>query len=58
VKKNWRLVEMPSEAAPPELELKRIAGAVLVQEPDRHELDPGELKVSRSAHQPMQKCVR
>jgi phosphoribosylaminoimidazolecarboxamide formyltransferase / IMP cyclohydrolase len=44
-KKNWRLVEMPREAAPPELELKRIAGAVLVQEPDRHELDPGELKV-------------
>ena len=44
-KKNLRLVEMPREAAPPELELKRIAGAVLVQDSDRHELDPAELKV-------------
>ena len=44
-KKNWRLLEMPPEAAPPELELKRIAGGVLVQEPDRHELNEAELKV-------------
>jgi phosphoribosylaminoimidazolecarboxamide formyltransferase/IMP cyclohydrolase len=44
-KKNLRLVEMPREAAPAELELKRIAGAVLVQEPDRHELNEAELKV-------------
>ena len=39
-KKNLRLLEMPSRAdAAAELELKRISGGVLVQEPDRHELD-------------------
>jgi phosphoribosylaminoimidazolecarboxamide formyltransferase/IMP cyclohydrolase len=45
-KKNVRLLEMPRETAPVELELKRIAGGVLVQEPDRHELKQSELKVA------------
>jgi phosphoribosylaminoimidazolecarboxamide formyltransferase/IMP cyclohydrolase len=45
-KKNLRLLELPSEAAPVELELKRISGGVLVQEADRHELRETELKVA------------
>jgi phosphoribosylaminoimidazolecarboxamide formyltransferase / IMP cyclohydrolase len=45
-KKNLRLLEMPRESAPVELELKRIAGGVLVQEPDRHELNAAELQVA------------
>ncbi|HKV05484.1 MAG TPA: bifunctional phosphoribosylaminoimidazolecarboxamide formyltransferase/IMP cyclohydrolase [Candidatus Acidoferrales bacterium] len=45
-KKNLRLLEMPCEAAPIELELKRISGGVLVQEPDRGELSEGNLKVA------------
>jgi phosphoribosylaminoimidazolecarboxamide formyltransferase / IMP cyclohydrolase len=45
-KKNLRLLEMPREAAPMELDLKRISGGVLVQEPDRYELDEGHLKVA------------
>jgi phosphoribosylaminoimidazolecarboxamide formyltransferase/IMP cyclohydrolase len=45
-KKNLRLVEMPREATPLDLELKRIAGGVLVQEPDLHELNEAELKVA------------
>jgi phosphoribosylaminoimidazolecarboxamide formyltransferase/IMP cyclohydrolase len=45
-KKNLRLLEMPREAAREELELKRISGGVLVQEPDRHELAEAELKVA------------
>ena len=45
-KKNLRLLEMPIQAAPDELELKRISGGVLVQEPDRHELSEAELKVA------------
>ncbi|MGH9717238.1 MAG: bifunctional phosphoribosylaminoimidazolecarboxamide formyltransferase/IMP cyclohydrolase [Candidatus Acidiferrales bacterium] len=45
-KKNLRLLEMPRAAASVELELKRIAGGVLVQEPDRHELNESELKVA------------
>jgi len=45
-KKNLRLLEMPREAAPEELELKRISGGVLVQEADRHELTEAELKVA------------
>ena len=45
-KKNLRLLEMPREAALVELELKRISGGVLVQEPDRGELDPASLKVA------------
>ena len=44
-KKNLRLLEMPREAAPEELELKRISGGVLVQEADRHELSASELKM-------------
>jgi len=44
-KKNLRLLAMPREAAPAELELKRISGGVLVQEPDRHELSEADLKV-------------
>jgi len=44
-KKNLRLLEMPAKDAPEELEIKRISGGVLVQEPDRHELKPSDLKV-------------
>jgi phosphoribosylaminoimidazolecarboxamide formyltransferase / IMP cyclohydrolase len=45
-KKNLRLLEMPREDATAELELKRISGGVLVQEPDRHELSEKDLKVA------------
>jgi phosphoribosylaminoimidazolecarboxamide formyltransferase / IMP cyclohydrolase len=50
-KKNLRLLEMPHETSTPrndgaqELELKRISGGVLAQEPDRHELSDAELIV-------------
>ena len=44
-KKNLRILEMPCEAAPDELEVKRILGGMLVQEPDRHELSEADLKV-------------
>jgi len=44
-KKNLRLLEMPREAAAEELELKRISGGVLVQQPDHHELAEADLKV-------------
>ncbi len=44
-KKNLRLLEMPLALLSAELELKRISGGVLVQEPDRHELKENELKV-------------
>jgi phosphoribosylaminoimidazolecarboxamide formyltransferase/IMP cyclohydrolase len=44
-KKNLRLLEMAGETESEELELKRISGGVLVQEPDRYELREGELKV-------------
>jgi phosphoribosylaminoimidazolecarboxamide formyltransferase / IMP cyclohydrolase len=40
-----RLLEMPTGAAPRELELKRISGGMLVQEPDTYELQESELKV-------------
>ncbi|MGB9404097.1 MAG: bifunctional phosphoribosylaminoimidazolecarboxamide formyltransferase/IMP cyclohydrolase, partial [Candidatus Acidiferrales bacterium] len=43
-KKNLRLLEIASEESAPELELKRISGGVLVQDPDRHELAESELK--------------
>ena len=43
-KKNLRLLEMPGDAAPEELELKRISGGVLVQEPDSRQLVESELK--------------
>ncbi|MGH9737720.1 MAG: bifunctional phosphoribosylaminoimidazolecarboxamide formyltransferase/IMP cyclohydrolase [Candidatus Acidiferrales bacterium] len=45
-KKNLRLLQMPRAAIPAHLELKRIAGGVLVQEPDRHELKTADLKVA------------
>jgi len=45
-KKNLRLLEMPREAAHAELELKRISGGVLAQEPDRGELDESSLKIA------------
>lgn len=45
-KKNLRLLETPLESAGRELELKRISGGVLVQEPDVHELAEAELKVA------------
>ncbi len=44
-KKNLRLLEMSREEAPQKLEVKRISGGVLVQEPDRMELDESEIKV-------------
>jgi len=44
-KKNLRLLEMPHEVAPEELEVKRISGGVLVQDADRHELSESDLKV-------------
>lgn len=44
-KKNLRLLEMAREAAAEELELKRISGGVLVQQPDHHELAEADLKV-------------
>jgi phosphoribosylaminoimidazolecarboxamide formyltransferase/IMP cyclohydrolase len=44
-KKNLRLLQMPRDPAPTELELKRISGGVLVQEPDHYELKDRELKV-------------
>lgn len=47
-KKNLRLLEMPARPAPDELELKRIAGGVLVQQSVRHELSEAEIKVATS----------
>jgi len=46
-RKNLRLMEIPASAtAPPgELEMKCIAGGVLLQQPDQHELAASELKV-------------
>jgi phosphoribosylaminoimidazolecarboxamide formyltransferase/IMP cyclohydrolase len=47
-KKNLRLLRLAQgdcSAAKTELELKRISGGVLVQEPDLHELAEGDLKV-------------
>ena len=44
VKKNLRVIEL-RDAAPDELELKRISGGVLVQQPDRHKLAESDLKV-------------
>jgi phosphoribosylaminoimidazolecarboxamide formyltransferase/IMP cyclohydrolase len=45
-KKNLRLLEMPRDPAPEELELKRISGGVLVEEPDRPGRNEAELKVA------------
>jgi len=44
-KKNLRLLEMSAEKPPAELELKRIYGAMLVQEPDNRSLDDSDLKI-------------
>ena len=44
-KKNLRLLEMESGEAVEELDLKRISGGMLAQEPDRHELAEADLKV-------------
>jgi len=47
-KKNLRLLQLAQSgcsAANTQLELKRISGGVLVQEPDLHELAEGDLKV-------------
>jgi len=43
-KKNLRLLEMPREDAPTALELKRISGGLLVQEPDIYELKESDCK--------------
>ncbi len=43
-KKNARLLEIAGQDGAPELELKRISGGVLVQDPDGHELDASEMK--------------
>ena len=43
-KKNLRLLELPPQEPPEELELKRISGGVLVQQRDRHELKEADLK--------------
>jgi phosphoribosylaminoimidazolecarboxamide formyltransferase/IMP cyclohydrolase len=49
-KKNLRLLEMPRESvssnAPGELDIKKISGGVLVQEPDIHQLTESDLKVA------------
>jgi phosphoribosylaminoimidazolecarboxamide formyltransferase/IMP cyclohydrolase len=44
-KKNLRLLEMSEGGAAEPLAFKQIAGGMLVQEPDRHELAEAELKV-------------
>ena len=44
-KKNLRLLEMQRGEAVEELDLKRISGGMLAQEPDRHELAASDLKV-------------
>ncbi len=47
-KKNARLLEISAEpdaaASKPQLELKRISGGVLIQDPDLHHLAPGDIK--------------
>jgi phosphoribosylaminoimidazolecarboxamide formyltransferase/IMP cyclohydrolase len=45
-RRNLRLLEMPSEAAPSGLELKRVSGGVLAQERDSIELAEADLKVA------------
>lgn len=47
-KRNLRLLEMPSAAPSEELELKRIAGAMLVQEPDHRSVAESEWKTVTS----------
>ena len=45
-KKNLRLLEMPGGPGAKELAFKPIAGGMLVQEADRHELTDADLKVA------------
>jgi phosphoribosylaminoimidazolecarboxamide formyltransferase / IMP cyclohydrolase len=45
-KKNLRLLEMSSGAAPPEWQLKPILGGMLVQTADKHQLSEADLKVA------------
>jgi phosphoribosylaminoimidazolecarboxamide formyltransferase/IMP cyclohydrolase len=48
-KKNLRLLEIKandSSGAAGAVEIKRISGGILVQQPDRHRLDPESLKVA------------
>jgi phosphoribosylaminoimidazolecarboxamide formyltransferase / IMP cyclohydrolase len=44
-KKNLRLLEMPNESEGEALQFKSIAGGLLVEEADRHELAEADLKV-------------
>jgi phosphoribosylaminoimidazolecarboxamide formyltransferase / IMP cyclohydrolase len=44
-KKNLRLLELAPERATQPLEVKRISGGVLLQEADKHKLEPVGLKV-------------
>jgi phosphoribosylaminoimidazolecarboxamide formyltransferase/IMP cyclohydrolase len=45
-RKNLRLLEMPGDFIAGVLQIKPILGGMLVQEPDRHRLDPATLKVA------------
>src|SRR6202046_1263121 len=45
-KKNLRLLEMQRGESIHELDIKRISGGFLVQDPDRHELAEADLKVA------------
>ncbi len=45
-KKNLRLLEMQRGEAVHEMDMKRISGGMLVQDPDQHELTEAELKVA------------
>jgi phosphoribosylaminoimidazolecarboxamide formyltransferase / IMP cyclohydrolase len=47
-KKNLRLLEMPADAAAGELQIKRIAGAVLVQDADERPIAEAEWKTVTS----------
>jgi phosphoribosylaminoimidazolecarboxamide formyltransferase / IMP cyclohydrolase len=45
-KKNLRLLELQRGEAVHEMDMKRISGGMLVQDPDQHELSEAELKVA------------
>jgi phosphoribosylaminoimidazolecarboxamide formyltransferase/IMP cyclohydrolase len=45
-KKNLRLLELQRGEAVHEMDMKRISGGMLVQDPDQHELTEAELKVA------------
>ncbi|MCT6881631.1 MAG: bifunctional phosphoribosylaminoimidazolecarboxamide formyltransferase/IMP cyclohydrolase, partial [Snodgrassella alvi] len=42
---NVRVLEIPLSAGANQFELKRVGGGLLVQTPDRHYIDAGDLKV-------------